>query len=354
MRTHTILVLIALFTITTAGQALAQRGPRGGERPGGERHRAGFPTVDVMADAIDADAEQRAVLAEARLAFLESRGERRGPRGRGAGEVRSNPLHDFLVQVAPALDTQETIALVDLFGDIPPKRGRGKGDESLRGQAKRSRAGQGQGPGQGRGQGRHGDEEKLFQQLDLTTQQTERIEALYGTTMGGLRALQRQADGEPTEAQVEAAARIRADHQAQLEEILTDAQNSELAKLRAERRAGRSAEGATRRQARQAKMVDDLTAILDLSDAQRAAVVEALDRAEEKAMLERGARMAEGGPMPHLFHQGEGRALRDETRAAVADVLEADQRELFARLQALQMERGRPAGPQRQGRGRRG
>lgn len=353
MRTHTILLLIALFTITTAGQAMAQRGPRGGERlHDGERLRAGFPTVDAMADAIDADAEQRAVLAEARLALLESRGERRGPRGRGAGEGRSNPLHDFLVDVAPALDTQETIALVDLFADMPPQRGRGKGDENLRGQAKRSRAGQG--PGQGRGQGRHGDEEKLFQQLDLTTQQTERIEALYGTTVGGLRALQRQADGEPTEAQVEAAARIRADHQAQLEEILTDAQNSELAKLRAERRAERSAEGATRREERQAKMVDDLTAILDLSDAQRAAVVEALDTAEQKAMLERGARMAEGGPMPHLFHEGEGRALRDETRAAIADVLEPDQRELFARLQALRMERGRSGGPEGQGRGRRG
>ena len=363
MRAHIkILTILLLVAATVAGStdALAQRGRGGGER--GEPGR-GLPTVDAMADAIDANAEQRAALAEARLAFLEAVKERRaerGGRGQGPGRrgrrghdgPRTQPVMEFLVDVAPVMDTQDMIALVDVFsenrpgrrgGDRPGMRSEGRRGEGLRGEGPR-----GDGPRAGIRRGGRGPrhDDMLVHQLDLTDEQQEQVEALYATTLGALRALRGRVDPgeEPSEALVAEAERVRADHQSRLKEILTDAQNTELLQLRAERMATRSAEGAERRAAVREKRIADMTAILDLDARQVEAVTTALETMEQEMSIERGERMSKGGPMPHLFHTpGQGRALRTETREAISEQLEPDQRELFARLQALGLE-GRSGG----------
>ena len=335
----TTILLLAFLTILSTHTASAQRGRGQSDRA----PRAEFPTVDQMADAIDADAEQRAVLAEARLALLEAVKERpgqRGQRGRDAAP-RVSPLEEFLMTAAPALDTRETIALVELMAEHRPdtRRGQGPGLREGRGDPRGQKGRRGQGPHSG--QGRMGDHamDRLVDQLDLSADQKDQVEALYGTTMGALMGLKRQADGEPTEAQREAAAKIRSDHQAELAEILSDEQSSELMKLQAERRATRSAQGAERRAEMQERKLESMAIILDLDASQKSAVETALREAEQKAMVQRGERMAAGGPMPHLFDQGPSRRdLRDETRAAITEVLDPAQRELFAQLQAMRLE----------------
>lgn len=351
------ILLLAFLTILSASTASAQRGRGQGERA----PRADFPTVDQMAEAIDADAEQRAVLAEARLALLEAVKERRGEQGRRGRdrEPRVSPLEEFLVTAAPALDTRETIALVELMAAHHPSPRGGQGlREGHRGQGPQDgrrgdRRGPGQGPGQGAWGGRgHHDEDRLVERLDLSAEQKDQVEALYGKTMGALMGLKRQAAGEPTQAQRDAADAIRAEHQSELAEILTDAQSSELMKLQAERRATRSAEGAERRAKMQEQRLESMAIILDLNASQKSAVENAMRDAEQKATVERGKRMAKGGPMPHLFDQGPSQHdLRDEARAAITEVLDPAQRELFAQLQALRLEGRRGHGPGGHGRG---
>lgn len=348
------ILLLALFTVVGSLDATAQRGPRG--RDGGpDRGTPGraVPSVDAMADVIDADATQRAALAEARLELIESIAERakeERPRGRRGGHdgPRTRPFMSFLVDVAPVMDTGDMIALVDLFGDQRGARAMGRRDgrpDGRHGDGPRAdgprgrRGGSAEGPRGGRHDGpRH--EDGLVQQLDLTETQRDAVDALYATTMGALQALRRQVGPgeEPTQAQRDEAARIRADHQERLRAILTDEQNTALLGLRAERMATRSEEGATRRATRREQRLAELTAILDLDARQVEAVEAALDSAEEEAMRARGERMSKGGPMPHLFDVDRGRDLRQSTRDAITAVLEPQQRELFARLQTLALE----------------
>ena len=228
MRVHTtkstavaVILLTVGLLVSGFADAFAQRGP-GAER--GE-NRPGLPSVDAMAEAVGADAEERAALAEARLALLESR----GPGRRGAG---ASPVMEFLVDVAPSFETEEMIALVDLFSTST--RGR-RGDGPGRGRGQEGRA------GMQRGRGHHGPgaEDRLILQLDLTEDQRDEVEALYATTIGALRGLRsRVAPGEEAGDALRAEAdRIRATHQTRLAEILSDEQESELETLRARRRA---------------------------------------------------------------------------------------------------------------------
>lgn len=364
MKRSTALSLTFLLAfLTIAGDGFAQRDPFGGQ----QKPRAEFPTVDEMADAIDADAEQRAVLAEARLALLQSAKGRRGDdHARPGGHLTA-----FLVQVAPELDVQETIALVDLLAEAKPgarardgRRGQGIDGPRRRGGQGQSQGqsqqfqGRGHGSRQGEGRrgghgnhGNHGRGDQLIHELDLTAEQKDQVEALYATTLGSLRALQRQAAGEPTDAQRDEAARIRTEHQARLDQILTAAQQSELDTLRAKRMAERMTESAERRQAGREKKVEDLTVILDLSASQRSAIESALEEAEMEWTRARNERMGAGGPMPHLFDQGHGRgdSPRQTARDAITEVLNPAQRELFAKLQTMSLQ---ARGPARQGLGR--
>ena len=349
------------FTLFGATDAAAQRG-RGADRPAGP----GLPTVEQMAEAVEATAEQRAALAEARLAWQEALGERvrEGRRGRqglpDADEIRTPPAMQFLVDVAPAMDTADMIALVDLLAEHRPERpmreGRGPGMRGGGpGNGPRHHQGRGMHDGSGpradmRGPGRAGGPDgadMLVHELDLTEEQRAEVDALYAGTRGSLQALRRQAEPgeEPSEALRSEADRIRQSHQERLAEILTDEQNDELVRLRAERRAERGTEHAERARTRFDQRLTELTAILDLNDAQRKAVESVLRDAEDEATQRRAERMEVGGPMPGLFEErGANRELRTETRDAIAAELKPQQRELFAKLQSLALQGGGPQG----------
>jgi len=337
--------LILALAFSTDGWAQCGRG-------GDRTARPQLPTVDEMAAAIDADASQRAALAEARLAWSENRAERRSPRRGGhrgrRGERPTPPAVQFLVDVAPAVDTGDMIALVDLLSENGPRVGR-RGDGPGRMRA-RGHGGRGHGPGHGprggadRMQGRgHGAQDMLVHELDLTDDQRAKIDALYAATRGSLRALRGRVgpEQEPTTALEAEAKRIRESHQERLVAILTSEQNDELVRLRAERRAERGAGHAERIEDMRTQRLAHLTAILDLDSDQRAAVENALEAAEQRAMQERAERMAVGGPMPNLFDSGgRRRVLRGETRDTITDVLDPQQRELFATLQTMMLEAG--------------
>ena len=345
--------LILILAVATDGRA---RHGRGGDRPAPPQ----LPTVDEMAAAIDADADQRATLAEARLAWLENRAER-GRSARGGhhgrrGERPTPPAVQFLVDVAPSVDTADMIALVDLLSEHGPRAGRrGEGPGRMHG---RGHGGPEHGRGHARGgpeHGRaHGAQDMLVHQLDLTADQREQVDALYATTRGSLRALRRQVESgeEPTDALEAEAKRIRTSHQERLAEILTSEQNDVLMRLRAERRAERGSQHAERRERMRTQRLEHLTAILGLDATQRAAVEDALDAAEQQAMQKRAERMAVGGPMPNLFEaRGRRGALRGETRDAITEVLDPQQRELFAGLRSMMLEAGRRGEGMRHGPG---
>lgn len=359
-----LLVAALAVTITTTGLVQAQGSARrGGDRADGPVPATAVPSVEEMAAAVSATPEQRAALAEARLAWLEALKDRRAERGgRGPGWARTEarptpPWMVFLTEAAPSLDTGETLALVALLEEhraagsrpgagLAPRRGGGRGDGpgAGRGPGRGMGHGSGQGMGQGmnRGDGRghgHGQQDMLVHRLDLTDEQTQKVDALYATTRGALRALRGQVEpgAEPTPALEEEASRLRAEHQTRLQEILTEAQMRKLLELRAERRVERAQMRQERFEADKAQRLEQLGRVLDLEDAQRDRIAGALDEAHARATQEMARRWEEGGPMANLFgERGQQRGeLREETQREIRDVLGPEQRELFARLQTL-------------------
>lgn len=358
-RTTMLLTFLFILVVGTVDAATAQ--PRGRGPANSDRIAFALPSVDEMAEAISATPAQRAVLAEARLAWTKARQQQRGDRGRGERGARSlqsgqPPLMAFLAEVGTALDVDETLALVELLEQKTAGLGTGRGlDRSPRGRD--GRGGQGecegcdrrQGPGarggegraDGRGMGQGQGEQMLVKQLDLTDEQAAELEALHGSTLGALRALRAQAgreDGEPSPAQLEEASRLRAEHQARVQAILTAEQHSELLRLRAERRAERAQQSQERFTERKTERLEHLTAILDLDARQREQVSATIDASRDQATQKMAERWSEGGPLPGLFEERgpeQGASMREAMEESIREVLEPKQRELFARLQAL-------------------
>jgi hypothetical protein len=353
--------LLSVLLVASAVSAFAQPQGRGDRRGAGPGPSASvLPTVEAMAEAVGADAEQRAILAEARLAFVEALKE--GPRGRrgGPGEKGlhqgppadgpARPMMTFLETAATGLDVQEMSALVDLLETTRPERPRGdqQGLRKGRGQSADSPKGARRGDGPGRG-GLEAAEHSLVHQLDLDEVQTTRVKTLYASTNGALRALAAQEGEADLEMLKAEATRVREKHQAELQEILTEAQFDQLLQLRAVRRVENAQRGTERAEKRLAQQLSSLTAILDLDGGQQKSVEGILTAAQESAMQSRAERWAQGGPMASLFTE---RGMdRDAVGDAIAGELKPAQRELFAKIRTLGVMAGGPSGGQGHGPG---
>lgn len=345
MNRGTTWLLTFLFFLVAAGvdDAAGQRPGRGpAERQSqSERGRAlaALPSVDELAEAVKANPAQRAALAEARLAAMQaSRG------GRGQGRPAGGPVMMFVVEASRALDVEQTLALVDVLEQQNagvrgmrggPRAGAGRFDEDGRGRL------QGGGPRGERGErgtfARRAD--PLFDRLDLTQEQRTQLQALHGSTFGALGALRRQAGRAeaPTQAQLDEAERVRAEHESRLQAILTPDQNAQLAALRAERRAERRTRAQERFEETKAQRLDHLTALLDLDARQQAQVAEAIESTQAAFLARMQETDDEIGPLPNLFERPlqRGRGARDQAQDAIREVLKPQQRELLARLQGL-------------------
>lgn len=361
-RTTMLLTFLFLLVVGTVDAATAQPSGRGPANANGAA--PALPSVDEMAEAISATPTQRAALAEARLEWTKAQQQRRADRGpgeRGAQRMQGeqSPMMGFLAEVGAVLDVDETLALVELLEQktaglaagrgldrVPDRRG-GKGCEGCdHGKGRGAQGAEGQGPGQGEGKGMgrgHGQgqgEQMLVKQLDLTDEQETELEALHASTLGALRALRTQVgreDGEPTQAQLDEASRLRAEHQTRVQAILTAEQHSDLLRLRAERRAERAQQSQERFTERKTERLEHLTAILDLDARQREQVSAAIDAGRDQALQKMAERWEEGGPMPGLFDErgpGHGESMAG-TLDGIREVLQPKQRELLARVQAL-------------------
>lgn len=356
MHRGTTWLLTFLFFLVAAGvdDAAGQRSGRGpAERQShSERGRAltALPSVDELAEAVKANPAQRAALAEARWAAMQAT---RG--GRGEGRPVGGPLMVFVVEASRALDVEQTLALVDVLEQQ---------DAGVRGMRGGPRAGAGRFERDGRGWlqrgGSRGERgafanraDPLVDRLDLTQEQRTELQALRGSTFGALGGLRRQAGRAeaPTQAQLDEADRVRAEYESRLQVILTPEQRAQLATLRAERRAERRARVQEHFEETRAQRLDHLTALLDLDTRQQAQVAEAIASAQADFLARVQETDDDFGPLPNLFERPlqRGRAARDQAQDAIREVLKPQQRELFARLQALAPRGGSGADPDRPG-----
>lgn len=381
-RASTLFSFLLAFGLAGAGMAEAQpahggRGGRGGGPGGGLGSVAGpgLPTVTEMADAVGANAEQRAALAEARLAFFEAREVRDlgGPEGRRAGhgrrgahagrggladpadpgprmDRRNGPMQILLREAGEALSVEQMSALLDLLEARAPKQGPAADFRPRAGGRQGGLAGRDREPGpdpQGFGHPVHRGawDDRLLASLGLTEEQRLGVRVLHASTRAALRTLAAQvAPGEePSETLRARMQEIRDDYQEQLKTILGEAKSRRLEEQRHERHMANAARAEARWEKDRAERLATLDAVLDLKPRQREAIVQLLDEAHEKATAARMQHWEMGGPMVSLLSERgmDPRALDQ----AIAERLEPAQREVFAKLRALAVRGGRGPRP---------
>jgi len=207
--------------------------------------------------------------------------------------------------------------------------GRGGGGRSMK-----ARTGEQTEQFQGRGQ--RGSGEGPFAALELTDEQTEALQALREAQRAD-REAQRETGERPTQEEREA---IREAHRTAVAEILTDEQIAQLEELRANRpegqgNRGRRGGGRGQRGDRPERGEGPFAALeLTYEQAEAIQALRETQRADREAQRETGERPT----------QEEREAIREAHRAAIAEILTAEQLAQLEELRANRPNRNAPVG----------
>lgn len=302
LRTHTLAAIAALAIAAAAGCDKSE--PVAGTDSTAGDVSAYVPTLAQVQAAVTMDADDAAVvsgaLADWRTAADADNNERPFA-GRRAGMA-------FLADVAPSLDNTQLADLVAFLGDFRDAH-RAEACRAFRNQRMSGKW-----------------EKEMVDELGLSAAQAKQMEAFHAAMRTQMRARhQAMRDGDATPEQMQAF------HDAQREQlagILTPEQLAKLDALRAERRTTMREHAMDRMQDRAVERTAWLSAVLGLSDEQRASVEELLTTSMEARQAEMQQAIDDDAQGPHMAWKRHSEQ-RDDIHRAIENLLTPQQKERF-------------------------
>jgi Spy/CpxP family protein refolding chaperone len=251
--------------------------------------------------------------------------ENREP-GTPPSEHPQPPGQTFLAECADFLDTEQLIGLVELMGE------RHEAARQRWSEAKR----QGSGPGmQGRKMRGGGFVERWGDELNLTDEQIEQLEALQESMHEQMMAQRGQGNrGRGNRGDGNA---FRDRMHEQLEQILTEEQLQRLEELREERQAERQESREERRELRAVQHLEFMSAMLKLTDAQKTEMEQLLNAAHDE--FQHLHEQIANGTLERDDVRDQMAQIREQSHSAIRDLLTAEQTELFDALAELHPQR---------------
>ncbi|RKZ05361.1 hypothetical protein DRQ32_12575 [bacterium] len=195
---------------------------------------------------------------------------------------------------------------------------------------------------QGRGHGQRDGVLEHADELDLSEEQIAAIAALMEDFRAAMRELMGEGErgGRPTDEQRAQMQVLREAHITSVLEVLTEDQRIALEEIRAEQRESRHNERAAKHENRAAQTLEFLSTMLNLSDGQQEQI-QAVVQAQQQKMqaLNEEFHNAQSGERPSVeartAHREAVQELRAEGRAAIVELLDEQQAELFEALGKL-------------------
>jgi hypothetical protein len=281
----------------------------------------GLPSVQMMSASVNASADQEASLGKTRSRWENT-----------SEDAEISPMLGFLEEASEFLDHGQMVALVNLMAETCEESGQRREQRGER---------RGHGPGH-RGPGSQGGILEHADELGLSEEQVAQLQALQEELRTQMHALMgdRVRGQRPTDEQRAQMDALREAHIAKVQEVLTDEQWEALQELRNERREARQEEREARHEERSARHLEFLATVLGLSEEQKTqlAAIQEEQFAKMQALRDEFRSGLEGErPSQEALeaHRKAMDTLREEGHAAILEVLDEEQAELFEALAKL-------------------